>query len=403
MITHPSPPHPPAHSLVTPPQHRGGDATPQHPPYWFYFRTIFTTLETLRSIPPSLETPAARYPAAGEGGGGGGGGIPARLWLGQPRHLRRRAAPLSLLDPPRRGSKLFLTHNFYRSAGSYDFSLFLPGRLLIPPPNMENENRSSSYVEAKAAAPSTQAHDDGQVVDRFISTDVLNNSHHLSDIHQPGHVPARRRRRHTEVFQWLTTKPKSDELGDDKHPYQLWQRHRRRRNRQKTAKNSALESLMEHGSSLFGVKPDQLLNPNDLKLLLEEYTDEVRVTPACEHSPLEPPFPVLIPANPTPYSRALHPKPPLAFSLVIKIFLNVKGCFRGQHAVPVGFHAQGCRGPDPRRRSVPIHQTCCPGEERRVQPQSQLLAGQTRVPLQPWQLVSDNPSYHSTVTYYVPR
>ena len=49
---------------------------------------------------------------------------------------------------------------------------------------------------------------------------------------------------------------------------------------------------MEHGSSLFGVKPDQLLDPDDLKKLLEEHTDEVRLTPECEHSPLEP-FPPL--------------------------------------------------------------------------------------------------------------
>lgn len=134
---------------------------------------------------------------------------------------------------------------------------------------MENENRSSSHAEAKSAAPMAHDDDDGRVAGLRPAVDVLNDSHDLSEV--PGHVPARR---HTEVLHWLSTKPKSGAL-DDKHPHHLWQRHHRRRNRRKAAQNSALQSLMEHGSSLFGVKPDQLLDPDDLKKLLEEHTDEV--------------------------------------------------------------------------------------------------------------------------------
>ena len=143
---------------------------------------------------------------------------------------------------------------------------------------------SLSSLGVRNNPSSTQAHDDddGRVAGLRPAVDVLNDSHDLSEV--PGHVPARR---HTEVLHWLSTKPKSGAL-DDKHPHHLWQRHHRRRNRRRASKDSALQSLMEHGSSLFGVKPDQLLDPDDLEKLLHEHIDEARLTPECEHSPLSP-------------------------------------------------------------------------------------------------------------------
>ena len=55
---------------------------------------------------------------------------------------------------------------------------------------------------------------------------------------------------------------------------------------------------MEHGVTLFGVEPEQLLDRKDLHRLLEENTDEVWLIPECEHSPREPHRPPISRADP---------------------------------------------------------------------------------------------------------